>query len=98
MRKFAVVLLLFSAPGVFTGCAVTDAGKNIADSSLDVLKPNARDYRDTVNDPAEFHDEWSEVGRDGRGSTAREHEWDKLTPVMMSPKAMAVERNLGFGY
>jgi hypothetical protein len=83
MRPF-VLLLACLACGLPAGCQS--------------FRPSARDYADEANDPDGAHDEWDSVRQEGRGTDATEHEWDKWTPKLMSPKAMAIERNLGYGY
>lgn len=79
------------------GCALTSAAKEVADSGSETFKVDSRDYRDDSNSK-DFGDEWGGVGKEARGATAREKEWDGLTKYMMSPKAMSIERNLGYGY
>lgn len=86
MRGF--VLMLVCCGILSGGCA----------SMEDAFKPRDRDYRDDVNDGEEYHDEWDSVRKEGRGSDPSEKEWDPWTKHLMSPKAMAIERNLGYGY
>lgn len=44
----------------------------------------------------EYHDDWKIVGEEGRGELPRAKETDKLTPLLQSPEARAIEKNLGF--
>lgn len=44
----------------------------------------------------EYHDDWKIVGEEGRGELPREKETDKLTPWLQSPRARAIEKNMGF--
>ena len=65
-------------------------------SGCETFRPNSRDYDD---DTSKTHDgEWSNVRKEGRGTEPEEKEWDKATPYLMSPKAMEIEKNLGYGY
>ena len=94
MHRFAFVLLALCCS--LPGCAMFNDGKESVDATANALKPRDHDYRDVVN--GEFDDEWSGVRKEGRASEPTEQEWDGLTKHMMSPKAMAIERNLGYGY
>lgn len=76
-----------------SGCALGDLGKNIADSTVKMFKPTSRDYFDESDVGV---DEWSQAGDEARGDQAKEHESDGLTKYMSSPKAQAIERNLGY--
>lgn len=85
MRGILFVIIC-CACGLSIGCATTN------DSNL----LNSRNH--DVNDSPEHHDEWDSVRKEGRGAEATEKEWDSWTPNLMSPRAMAIERNLGYGY
>jgi hypothetical protein len=62
----------------------------------EVVKNGTKGYSDS-ND-ADMHDSWDVVRKEGRGGDPVEHEWDKLTPIVSSPQAQAIEKNLGYGY
>lgn len=53
-------------------------------------------YKHQENAQSEFHDDWTSAGTEGRGSMPRQQETDKLTPLLQSPEARAIEKNLGF--
>lgn len=82
MRGILFVLICCAA-GLSAGCATND---NLMKSGGD------------QDQSFDYHDEWDSVRKEGRGSEATEKEWDSWTPKLMSPKAMAIERNLGLGY
>jgi hypothetical protein len=88
MRGILFVLMC-CASGLLAGCATMSDG---------TLKARDHDYRDDANDATAHHDEWDTVRKEGRGAEATEQEWDSWTKSLMSPKAMAIERNLGYGY
>lgn len=78
-----LLALVFCASGLMIGCATTN------ESALDSRG---------IDMPDGSHDEWDSVRKEGRGADATEKEWDSWTPKLMSPRAMAIERNLGYGY
>ena len=53
-------------------------------------------YKHQENAITEYHDDWKTAGTEGRGEMPREKETDKLTPLLQSPQARAIEKNLGF--
>lgn len=55
-----------------------------------------RAYKHQADGIKEYHDDWKIVGEEGRGELPREKETDKLTPLLQSPKARSIEKNLGF--
>jgi hypothetical protein len=44
---------------------------------------------------AEYQDKWASVGKEGRGSRPMEDEHDPFNKWLRSPKAAAIENNLG---
>lgn len=44
----------------------------------------------------EFHDEYRVAGEEGRAEMPREKESDWLTPILQSPEARSIEKNLGY--
>ena len=93
-----LILLACLLPSLSTGCGMMSAGRDMADSTLDTMTPRDRDYRDDANLSGDYNDEWKQVGKEGRGNMPVEREWDGLTKHWMSPKAQAIESNLGYGY
>lgn len=95
-----LVLLLGLCASLSAGCSMLNDGKESIDATADAFTPRSHDRRDDINgvNGQTFNDEWSGVGKEGRGTEAREREWDGLTKYTMSPKAQAIERNLGYGY
>ena len=53
-------------------------------------------YKHQENSITEYHDDWGNVGTEGRGEMPRQKETDKLTPLLQSPEARAIEKNLGY--
>lgn len=53
-------------------------------------------YKHQENAMSDYHDDWKNVGAEGRGELPRQQESDKLSPLLQSPEARAIERNLGF--
>ena len=57
----------------------------------------ARNFYDhQKREQQEFHDEWDVVGNEGRSEIPREKETDALTPMLESPQARAIKKNLGY--
>jgi hypothetical protein len=55
-----------------------------------------RAYNYQANAIKEHHDDFKNVGEEGRAELPREKETDKLTPLLQSPQARAIEKNLGY--
>ncbi len=53
-------------------------------------------YKHQENQMSEYEDDWKNVGTEGRGEMPRQKETDKLTPLLQSPEARAIEKNLGY--
>ncbi|MES2793549.1 MAG: hypothetical protein V4719_28305 [Planctomycetota bacterium] len=53
-------------------------------------------YKHQEDAISEYHDDWKSAGTEGRGEMPREKETDKLTPLLQSPQARAIEKNLGY--
>lgn len=53
-------------------------------------------YKQQEEAQTEYHDDWKTAGAEGRGEMPREKETDKLTPLLQSPQARAIEKNLGY--
>ncbi|MGQ0637292.1 MAG: hypothetical protein ACT4QC_22010 [Planctomycetaceae bacterium] len=95
MRGFLQIVLI-AACGLTTGCAAMHAGRDVAEGTMDMMKPRSHDYRDDANYGEKYNDEWTGVGREGRAHMPLEHESDALTPLLESPKARAINRSLGY--
>ncbi len=72
--------------GVSVGCSTFGKGGNWAGDPPKQSEP-AVDGTD---------DKWNFVGKEGRGSRKLVDEHDPFKPLIMSPEARAIERNLGF--
>lgn len=72
--------------GVSAGCATFGGGGTLTGGPPKQSEP-------AVDGP---EDKWNFVGKEGRGSRKLEDEHDPLKPLLMSPEAQAIERNLGF--
>ncbi len=55
-----------------------------------------RAYNHQANAIKEHHDDYKIVGEEGRAEMPREKETDGLTPLLQSPQARAIEKNLGY--
>jgi hypothetical protein len=79
------------------GCGLFQMGQDVTKASWKQFRPKTRDYADPINDPnsKDYQDEWSTVGSEGRGDQSFDKESDALTKWISSPKARAIERNLG---
>lgn len=83
MRRFLLILAC-CACGVLPGC-----------QTMNRRAMSEAERTESLN-PKDYHDEFDVVGREGRGHQAMEHESDGLTKWIESPKARAINRNLGF--
>lgn len=68
------------------------AAKDVTRESMKTVKLRPNDYRDTTK---ESEDEWTDVGRTASTVRPVQKDDDLLRKLMMSPKAMSIERNLG---
>ncbi len=75
-----------------SGCAMVGPARHFTTESWKIFKPNSRGYRDSTD---EVDDQWSIVGKEGRGDRAPEREADPFKKWLQSPKAASIERNLG---
>ncbi len=86
-------LCVVLAVGVFVpGCGLMQTAKNVTRESMKPLKMRPNDYRDTTQ---EVEDEWTSVGRTASTVRGVEKDDDPFRSMIMSPKAMSIERNLG---
>ncbi len=74
------------------GCGMMQAAKDVTRESMKTVKLRPNDYRDTTK---ESEDEWTDVGRTASTVRPVQKDDDLLRKLMMSPKAMSIERNLG---
>lgn len=82
-----VVLSLF-APG----CGLMKSTKQVTAESMKSMKLRPTDYRDTTG---ESEDEWTSVGRTASSVRGIEKDNDPVRKLILSPKALSIERNLG---
>jgi hypothetical protein len=52
-------------------------------------------YNQRSNALNEYHDDYKVAGEEGRAEMVRQKETDGLTPLLQSPEARAIEKNLG---
>lgn len=83
-----VVALSVSSPG----CGLMQSAKQMTSESMKSLKPRPTDYRDTTG---EMDDEWTSVGRTASNVRGIEKDNDPVRKMILSPKALSIERNLG---
>ena len=53
-------------------------------------------YQSAKKTHEKHEDDWEFVGSEGRAEIPRQKETDGLTPILQSPEARAIERNLGY--
>ncbi len=95
-RQIVFAIVGITALSVGNGCALLNQTQEFTRQSFRAMTPRSSDYYD----PSEaVEDDWSIVGHEGRGDTPLEQDpdpwWGKY---IMSPKARAIEQNLGFQY
>jgi hypothetical protein len=78
-----------------SGCMLASAGRDVTEGTIDTFTPTGHDYRDDANSSGDYVDNFSFVGREGRGHEAKDHQSDGWTNFLSSPKARAIENNLG---
>lgn len=83
MRRFLLILVC-CACGSSIGCQTMNR------------RAMSEAERTEVYNPKDYTDEYDVVGKEGRGHQAMEHESDFLTRFISSPKARAINRNLGY--
>lgn len=66
--------------------------KSVTRESMKTVKLRPNDYRDTTK---ESQDEWTDVGRTASTVRAVQKDDDPFRKLMLSPKAISIERNLG---
>lgn len=74
------------------GCGLMRSTKEVTRESMKSLKPRPTDYRDTTG---ETEDEWTSVGRTASSVRGTEKDNDPVRKMILSPKALSIERNLG---
>lgn len=74
------------------GCGLMRSAKQASAESMKSMKPRPTDYRDTTG---ESEDEWTSVGRTASSVRGIEKDNDPIRKLILSPKAMSIERNLG---
>jgi hypothetical protein len=84
-------VLLLVVLGV-SGCGLMQSAQSVTRQSMKSLKPRPTDYRDTTS---ETDDEWTNVGRTANTVRGVEKDDDPLRKMLLSPKALSIERNLG---
>ncbi len=79
--------------GVLPGCTAFQAGREMMSESMKIFKPRTNDYRDVSQEEG---DNWEFVGKEARGNRPLEDQKDPIRDLFMSPRAKAIERNLGY--
>ena len=74
------------------GCGLMQSAKTFTRESIKSMKVSPNGYRDTTQ---EVEDEWTSVGRTASTVRGVEKDDDPLRKLMLSPKAISIERNLG---
>jgi hypothetical protein len=74
------------------GCGLMQSARKVTRESMKPMKMRPNDYRDTTQ---EVEDEWTSVGRTASTVRGVEKDDDPFRKILMTPKAMSIERNLG---
>ncbi|MBC7820127.1 MAG: hypothetical protein IAG10_24860 [Planctomycetaceae bacterium] len=74
------------------GCGLMKSAQTVSRESMKSFKLRPFDYRDTTK---ESEDEWTDVGRTASTVRGVQKEDDPFRKLMLSPKAISIERNLG---
>lgn len=89
MQRFIFPLIVVAC-GLSSGCGLLEWGRDTAR----VFTPRGTDYdKDDIYDSRAV-DDWSSVGREGRGDSPIDKESDGLTPYLSSDKARRIARNV----
>ena len=83
-----VLSVILSLPG----CGLMQTAQNVTRETMKPLKLRPSDYRDPTT---EVEDEWTSVGRTASTVRGVEKDDDPVRKLIMSPKAISIERNLG---
>jgi len=94
MRRLLVMLCIVGST-TCVGCGLIDMGKEITSSTMNIMRPNPRDY----DDPDLYVDEgWSDYGIDARSEQPTDKLNDPIGKWTTSDKAKSIERSLGYEY
>lgn len=74
------------------GCGLMQSAREVTKESMKSMKPRPTDYRDTTSD---VEDDWTSVGRTASTMRGVEQDNDPVRKLILSPKALSIERNLG---
>jgi hypothetical protein len=91
---FRTVLLLVVLAISQTGCALMEPVQTFSRGIGKTLKPRGTDYSSPGDD---VDSQWDFVGVEARGDRPIEIDNDPFRNGLMSPRARAIERNLGIG-
>ncbi|MFN0053622.1 MAG: hypothetical protein ACKV0T_15695 [Planctomycetales bacterium] len=91
-----VLLVAGSLCCLAAGCGILGESRKTVDGAAGAFKPRPYDSSEDAVYGSSHHDQWEGVGKEGRAAEPKEKEWDKLTPLLMSPKAQSIESNLGY--
>lgn len=85
------LLILTSLPS--GGCAVVDMSRDAMVRTTSMFRPDPKDYDEGADDDGK---DWAFVGEEGRADQKRDRNPEAwLDDLISSPKARAIERNLG---
>lgn len=92
--KYALMMAVVAGAGLVAGCAATNPVARHTRSVMKNLTPESWDEEMASDDPG---DPWiSAAAIEGRSDQPREPAHDKLRNLLMSPKARAIEENVGY--
>lgn len=91
-RRASWLCVLLGVAVCMPGCGLMQSARMMTRESLKSMKARPNGYRDTTE---EADDEWTSVGRTASTVRGVETDDDPLRKLMLSPKAMSIERNLG---
>ena len=91
-RRASLLCVLLAVAVCVPGCGLMQSARMMTRESMKSMKARPNGYRDTTQ---EVEDEWTSVGRTASTVRGVEKDDDPLRKLMLSPKAMSIERNLG---
>ncbi len=91
-RRASLLCVLLAVAVCLPGCGLMQSARMMTRESMKSMKMRPNGYRDTTE---EVEDEWTSVGRTANTVRGIEKDDDPLRKIMLSSKAMSIERNLG---
>ena len=91
-RRASLLCVLLTVAVCVPGCGLMQSARMMTRESMKSMKARPNGYRDTTQ---EVEDEWTSVGRTASTVRGVEKDDDPMRKIMLSPKSISIERNLG---